>query len=123
MPVLYVTVPGATVRQSGESLLVTAEEYPSDGGGTGRRKILMEVESHRLELVCIVGRAHITSAAMRHCLERGISTAWLTRGGEFLGRTVGAMPRSADIRLRQYAPPRRRRRDWPARLTLCAPSF
>lgn len=103
MPVLYVTVPGATVRQSGESLLVTAEEYPSDGGGTGRRKVLMEVESHRLELVCIVGRAHITSAAMRHCLERGISTAWLTRGGEFLGRTVGAMPRSADIRLRQYA--------------------
>ena len=27
MPVLYVTVPGATVRQSGESLLVTAEKY------------------------------------------------------------------------------------------------
>lgn len=101
MPVLYVTIPGATVRQSGESLLVTAGE-PGAAGGE-RRKILMEVESHRLELVCIVGTAHITSAAMRHCLERGIAVAWLKRNGEFLGRTVGPMPRSADIRLRQYA--------------------
>ena len=45
MPVLYVTVPGATVRQSGESLLVTAEEYPSDDGKTGRRKVLMGEQS------------------------------------------------------------------------------
>lgn len=103
MPVLYVTVPGATVRLSGESLLVTIEEYSSGESGTGRRKTLMEVESHRLELVSIVGTAHITSTAMRHCLERGISVVWLTRGGELLGRTVGPMPRSADIRLRQYA--------------------
>ncbi|WP_081650605.1 CRISPR-associated endonuclease Cas1 [Paucidesulfovibrio longus] len=103
MPVLYVTEPGATVRLSGESLLVTVEEHHEEAHGAGRRKTLLEVESHRLELISIVGAGHITSTAMQHCLERGISVAWLTRSGEFLGRTIGAMPRSAEIRLRQYA--------------------
>lgn len=103
MAVLYVTEPGATVRLSEESLLVTVEEHSRQSHGAGRRKILMEVESHRLEMVSIVGAAHITSSAMRHCLERGIAVSWLKRNGEFLGRTAEAMPRSADIRLRQYA--------------------
>lgn len=103
MAVLYVTEPGATVRLLEESLLVTVEEHSEQAHGAGRRRILMEVESHRLEMVSIVGAAHITSSAMRHCLERGISVAWLKRNGEILGRTVEAMSRSADIRLRQYA--------------------
>lgn len=103
MPALYVTEPGATVRLSGESLLVTIT-VPTEGKGEpGRQKTLVEVESHRLEMIGLVGAAHITSTAMRHCLERGIAIVWLKRNGELLGRTNGVMPRSADIRLRQYA--------------------
>lgn len=82
---------------------MVTEEQSTENPKVSRRKILMEVESHRLELISIIGVAHITSTAMRHCLEQGISVSWLTRGGKFLGRTAGAIPRSADIRLRQYA--------------------
>ena len=102
MPILYVTEPGATIRLSGESICVTVEEPRDQGHGTDRRKTLMEVESHRLEQIAIVGVAHITSTALHFCLEKGIDVAWLTRGGEFLGRTVTAMPRSADLRLCQF---------------------
>lgn len=102
MTVLYVTEPGATVRISGESLVVTADEHPVDGCGASRRRILIEVEPHRLEQVALVGVAHITAAAMSRCLREGIGVSWLARSGEFLGRVVPALPRSADLRLCQY---------------------
>lgn len=102
MPVLYVTEPGATVRLSGESLVVTVEEHPDDGHGAGKRRTVMEVEPHRLEVIVLVGMAHVTSSAMHFCLEKGIGVCWLTRGGEYLGRVVPPIPRSADLRLHQY---------------------
>jgi CRISPR-associated protein Cas1 len=102
MPVLYVTEQNATLRLSGESLVVTVEEHEADGHGAGRRRIVMEVEPHRLELVALVGRVHVTSDATLFCLEKGIAVAWLTRGGELLGRVVPPLPRSADVRIAQY---------------------
>ncbi len=102
MPVLYVTEPGATVRLSGESFIVTVEEHADDGHGAGKRRTVMEVESHRLEVIVLVGMAHVTSTAMLFCLEHGIGVSWLTRGGEFLGRVVPPIPHSADLRLLQY---------------------
>jgi len=103
MPTLYVTEPGAVVRKSGESFVVTLDEDP-DGKGPlpERRRTLAEVEPHRLELIALVGRAHVTSDAMRECLKRGIAVAWFDWNGDYLGRVVPEAARSADLRLAQY---------------------
>lgn len=105
MPTLYVTEPGATVRVSGESILVTVQEDPDgkEGPEPERRRIIVEVEPHRLELIALMGRAHITCDAVRLCLEKGICVAWFSRNGRYRGRLVPEMSKSADLRLLQYA--------------------
>ncbi len=103
MPTLYVTEPGAVVRRRAGSIVVTLDEDP-DGPGPlpkGRRR-LIEVEPHRLEMIGLMGRAHITADATRLCLEQGIAVSWFTRGGDFLGRLVPELSRTADLRLRQF---------------------
>lgn len=103
MPVLYVTEPGAVVRRSARSIVVTLDEDPDgDGPQPERRRRLIEVEPHRLELIVLFGRVHITSDATRYCLREGIDLAWLTRGGRLLGRVVSALSRSGEVRLAQY---------------------
>ncbi len=100
MPSLYVTEPGAAVRKSAASLIVTIEDKAKEG--MSRRRTLAEIEPHRLELIGLVGRAHITSDAMHVCLEQGVAVAWFTRGGDFKGRLVPEISRTADLRLAQY---------------------
>ena len=104
VPVLYVTEPGAVVRKSGESLLVTLDDDP-DGRGPlpEKRRVLAEVEPHRLELVALVGRAHITADALHRCMDEGIGVAYFRWNGDFAGRLVPEAPRSGDLRLLQYA--------------------
>ena len=103
MPTLYVTQPLATVRKSGGSLVVTYQEDP-DGAGPlpERRKTLIEVEPHRLEMIALVGSAHITSNALHLCLRKGIAVAWFQWNGKLLGRIVPAEATCSDLRLRQY---------------------
>lgn len=103
MPALYVTEPGAVVRRSVGSIVVTLDEDP-DGAGPlpRRRRCLIEVEPHRLDLVALFGHVHITSDATQFCLREGIDLAWLTRGGRLLGRVVPELPRSGEVRLAQY---------------------
>ncbi|MFZ5588008.1 MAG: CRISPR-associated endonuclease Cas1 [Thermodesulfobacteriota bacterium] len=104
MPILYVTEPGAMVRLAGESLVVTLDEDPDGAAGPEpkRRRTLLELEPHRLEMIALVGRANATTDAVMLCLEKGIALAWFSRGGDFLGRLVPQSPRSADLRLLQY---------------------
>jgi CRISPR-associated protein Cas1 len=104
MPSLYITEPGAAVRKSGESFVVTVDDDP-DGAGPlpEKHRKLLEVEAHRLELVALVGRVHATSDAVQLCLERGIAIAWFKWNGDYLGRLVPEGARSADLRLLQYA--------------------
>lgn len=103
MPTLYVTEPGAVVRRRSGSLVVTLDE---DVGGSEparrKRRELLEVEPHRVELIALVGRAHVTSNATRFCLERGIAVAWFRRNGDFIGRLVPELSRTADLRLSQF---------------------
>lgn len=103
MPTLYVTEPGAVVRRRSGSLVVTLDE---DVGGAEparrKRRELLEVEPHRVELIALVGRAHVTSNATRFCLERGIAVAWFRRNGDFIGRLVPELSRTADLRLSQF---------------------
>ena len=104
MPTLYITEPGATVRFSTGSIEVTVSKDP-DGSGplTTQTRQLIEVEPHRIELIALVGRVHITSHATRFCLENRIPVAWFKRNGDFLGRLVPELSRTADLRLLQYS--------------------
>jgi CRISPR-associated protein Cas1 len=98
MPVLYVTEPGATVRLASRSLRVTVR--PADERATPEARA--EVELHRLELLALVGPVHLTYDALSACLEAGIGVAWLSAGGRLRGRVVPNVPRSADLRQRQF---------------------
>ncbi|MCY4171586.1 MAG: CRISPR-associated endonuclease Cas1 [Bacteroidetes bacterium] len=104
MPTLYITEPGATIRFSSGSIVVTVSKDP-DGSGPLPTKTqqLIEVEPHRIELIAIVGRIHITGHAVRFCLENGIPVSWFKRNGDYLGRMVPELSRTADIRLAQYS--------------------
>ncbi len=103
MPTLYVTEPGAVVRRSAGSIVVTVTRDP-DGRGPLPQKTreIIEIEPHRLEMVAMIGGAHITSAATRMCLREGIGVAWFRRNGRFLGRLVPELSRTADLRVRQF---------------------
>lgn len=103
MPTLYVTEPGAVVRRKAGSIIVTLDA-DTDKAGSPRenRRRLIEVEPHRLEMIALVGRAHITADVTRLCLEQGIAVAWFTRSGDFLGRLVPELSRTADLRLHQF---------------------
>ena len=91
------------VRRSAGSIVVTLDEDP-DGAGPlpEHRRRLLEVEPHRLELIALVGRAHITSDAVQLCLEQGIAVAWFRANGDFVGRLVPELSRTADLRLAQF---------------------
>ncbi|MBF0246323.1 MAG: CRISPR-associated endonuclease Cas1, partial [Planctomycetes bacterium] len=104
MTPLYVTEAGAVVRQSGESIIITLDEDP-DGSGPlpEKRRRLLETEMHRLELIALVGRAHITADATRACLDKGIAVVWFSWNGSLQGRMVPAGAKCADLRLLQYA--------------------
>lgn len=103
MPTLYVTHQGAVVRLAGSSLLVTAEVDPDgDGPLPPHRTVLVEVEPHRLELIALVGRVHITADAVQLCLAKGIGVAWFTWNGRFQGRLTPEAARSGDLRLAQF---------------------
>ena len=103
MPTLYVTEPGSVVRRRAGSVVVTLDDDP-DGLGSlpTDRKELIEVEPHRLEMIGLIGRVHITADATRICLEQGIAVSWFARNGDFLGRLVPELSRTADLRLKQF---------------------
>ena len=83
--------------------MVTLDEDPDGSGPLPiRRRELIEVEPHRLELVALIGRVHITSSATQMCLEQGIAVSWFRRNGDFLGRLVPELSRTADLRLAQF---------------------
>ena len=103
MPTLYVTEPRSVVRRSVGSIVVTLNEDP-DGSGPlpERQRRLLEVEPHRLELIALVGHVHITADVLQLCLEQGTSVAWLQANGNFMGRLVPELSRTADLRLAQF---------------------
>ncbi len=103
MPTLYVTEQGSVVRKSKGSIIVTQDDYANkSGSSSGRRRTLLEVEPHRLELIALVGRVHITSSATHVCLRSGIAVAWFRSNGDFVGRLVPELSRTADLRLAQF---------------------
>ena len=102
MPTLYVTEPRAVVRRIAGTLVVTLDEDSTGSECRASPRRLIEVKTHRLEMIGLVGRVHLTADATRLCLDEGIGVSWLTRRGGFLGRLTPALSRTADLRLRQF---------------------
>lgn len=105
MPTLYVTEPGASVRWNADQFVVTVERDDEAEPGrrrTKKRETLIAVEPHRLELIVLVGRTHLTGDAAHAALDRGISVAYTDFSGRLRGRIVPDSPRSGDLRLLQY---------------------
>ena len=104
MPTLYVTEPGATVRRRGDSLTIVPPPAtdPDPADGPEARAAPCTVELHRLELVALIGRAHITTEALYACLDHGVSVALFQRNGRFRARLLPESARSADLRGSQY---------------------
>ncbi len=101
MPTLYVTQPGATVRVLEGHFCVTSAPESGNSTASSRGNVLLEVKPHRLEWIGVVGRVHVTRDALSLCLEKGISIAWYTWGGDFQGRLTPKNARSGDLRLAQ----------------------
>ena len=91
--VLYVTTPGACVRQTHGRLRVTREG-----------KVLQEARLVDIERVVVFGgTAGITSPAAACLMDAGIETAFFSSHGEFRGYLSPARTRGASLRLAQLA--------------------
>ncbi|HID24328.1 MAG TPA: CRISPR-associated endonuclease Cas1, partial [Planctomycetaceae bacterium] len=104
MPVCYVTEPGSTVRRSDGVLVVTHKpDHRTHTARHEKSQTTLKLEPHRVEMIALVGRSHVTSEALRLCLEQGITVSWLTGTGRLLGRIVPPTASGGDLRVRQYA--------------------
>jgi len=89
--VLYVTEQGAQVGLARARLVV--------------RKAKRQIDSVRidqLDQLVLCGPIQVTTQAQRALLRAGVETAYLTQGGAFIGRLVGATGRDAELRRQQY---------------------
>lgn len=99
MPTLFITEPHATLRLRDRALVVTG----AVNGRPDPDRELLRVAAERLEQVVLVGNVHVTADATHFCLDLGVGLSWLTSSGRLRGRLVPEAPRSADLRLAQYA--------------------
>ncbi len=107
MATLYVTEPRATVRSRREGLEVTIRastaEVEPGGRSTAAAIAPLRVGLRRLEVVVLVGGAHITAEAMQACSGAGVAVVLMDHGGRVRARMTPDSGRSADLRLLQYA--------------------
>lgn len=89
--VLYVDVPGAYLRSSGERFVVTRE-----------KEKLIDVPAINVDEIVICGRGNWSMAALRLALERGIPLALMSEGGRFVGRIAPGLSKNGQLRREQY---------------------
>ncbi|HEU5076891.1 MAG TPA: CRISPR-associated endonuclease Cas1, partial [Polyangiaceae bacterium] len=89
---LYVQAQGATVRLDGERLLVHCK-------GESTVTARLPNTSH----VALYGNVHLTTPALRGLLTRSVPVLFMTYGGWYQGRTIGADSKNVELRLAQYA--------------------
>jgi CRISPR-associated protein Cas1 len=88
---LYVTSEGAYVAKNGESAVVRV-----DGA------VRMQVPLHHLSSIVCFGWAGVSPELMAACAEAGISVAFLSPSGRFLGRVEGPLSGNVLLRRAQY---------------------
>ena len=88
---LYVQTPGAYLRKEGETVKVEVE-----------REIRLTVPLHHLEGIVCFGRVSMSPPLMAECCERDIGVSWMTDGGRFQCRVVGAESGNVLLLRKQY---------------------
>ncbi len=90
---MYVTVAGAKVRKSGDTLRVTQR----DTSGYDEARL---IDVSRLSLF---GNVQLTTQALRELCHRGIPITYHSTGGWFYGITTGPTHKNVALRQQQYA--------------------
>jgi len=90
---LYVQGQGASLRLSGERLLVNK---------LGEKKAI-EVRLGNTSSVTLYGNIQVSSQALRRLMEEGIPVLFATSGGWMIGRTLGLDTKNVELRAAQYA--------------------
>ncbi len=91
MPSLFITEQGAGLKKSGERLIVEKDE-----------QVLLEVQCHKLDSICIFGNIQVTTQALAEILEHGIELAFLTRQGKLKGKLVPPESKNIPLRMAHY---------------------
>jgi len=89
---LYITQPKSFLSKEGNTILVERE---------GNKVIQLPMHAVG-EIVCFGFGIVITPPLMEHCTENGISIAYLSDNGRFLGRVEGPVKGNVLLRRRQY---------------------
>ncbi|MBN1559046.1 type I-C CRISPR-associated endonuclease Cas1 [candidate division KSB1 bacterium] len=89
---LYVTQPECHLTKDGETVLVKK----------GDEKLL-QLPIHTIgQIVCFGFTIYISPPLMAFCAENGVSIAWLSESGKFLGRVEGPVKGNVLLRRAQY---------------------
>lgn len=89
---LYVTVDGAYIARTGETLRIRKE-----------KETLLSIPIHTLDSLVCIGRVSVSPPALAFCGENNIAVTFLSTNGRFLGRLVGPTTGNVLLRRRQYA--------------------
>lgn len=91
MPPLYVSQPGAQVRTRGGRLQVTC---------LGR--ILADLPLEEVDQLAVLGRGvQVSTPAIVALVSRGVEVCYLSRGGRFFGKVIGAPNGASGLRIAQ----------------------
>lgn len=101
---LYVTQPKSYLFKEGETVVVRQDE---------RRVVQLPIHTIG-QIVCFGFQIVITPPLMEFCAESGVSIAWLTDSGKFLGRVEGPIKGNVLLRREQH----RRADDLPKALSV-----
>lgn len=91
MSTVYLTDPGAVVRQSSQHLVVTKDNAR-----------LKTIPLLKLERLVIFGHVQLTTEAIHALLKEGVDVAFLTGHGKLHGRLLAADSKNVFLRLAQY---------------------
>lgn len=88
---LYVTMPDAYLACDGENVLIRVQD-----------EIKFRIPVHNLEGIVCFGFAGASPKLMHLCCERGVTLAFLTEYGKFMGRVTGGASGNVLLRRTQY---------------------
>jgi CRISPR-associated protein Cas1 len=107
MPPFYVTTQGAKLRLRKRRLVV-------EGTKSGQAETIASVPLVHVDQVILFGNVGLTTPLMTTLMRRGIPVVFLTVGGRYKGRLIGAETGFGQLRLNQY----NKAQDKPAALEL-----
>lgn len=91
MSVLYLMEQNATVSKEGGRLIIKKED-----------EVSKTIHLFKLDQVILFGNIFITPAVIRHLLQEGIDTVFMTKRGKYLGRLQSALGKNILLRREQF---------------------